>query len=225
MITKRFDYTALNRTEVNGQRVYQCPNNQNLPSVTTILDKTKTEKERNALEQWKKRVGIVKAEQIKNEAAARGTRMHRFLENYVSTDTLSPSGSHPCSIQARKMANVIIDSGLSKLGAIYGSEVALWYPLLYAGTTDLVAEWKGELTIVDFKNSIHLKSEDRVISYYCQCCAYILAFNELYKQEIKQAIIMIATTEYEYQEFIIDASNFENYSNMWWDRASQFYDL
>ena len=88
MITEQFNYTKLKRRSVEGQRLYTTPNDVAVPSVTTILDKTKPEEAKAALRNWRKRVGNAKAAEITKEAAGRGTRMHKWLEDYVKSDDL-----------------------------------------------------------------------------------------------------------------------------------------
>ena len=93
MITEQYEYRALSRKEVNGKRLYSTPDGLAVPSVTTILDKTKPEEAKAALRNWRKRVGDQKANAISTEAAGRGTRMHKWLEDYCLTDELGKPGS------------------------------------------------------------------------------------------------------------------------------------
>src|SRR5210317_2326782 len=112
MITKKYDYSPISRKTVNGKRHYATPDGQAVPSVTTILDKTKSEEKRQALRNWKKRVGEAKAQQIVTEAAGRGTRMHKWLEDYVETGEIGTPGSNPYSAQSHRIAELIIEHGL-----------------------------------------------------------------------------------------------------------------
>ena len=115
-----------------GTRFYDFQG-MRLPSVTTVLAKTKNQEYLTA---WKNKVGHEKAESIKNLSSKRGTSMHKFLESHiqgVGYDDLTPIGC-----EAKPMAQKIIEIGLAPVEEIYGSEVMLHYPGLYAGSTDLV---------------------------------------------------------------------------------------
>ena len=126
-----------------------------LPSVTTILAKTKNQ---SYLTAWKNKVGHEKAERIKNHSSSRGTSMHKFLEHHITGtgyDDLTPIGC-----EAKPMATKIIEMGLAPVSEIFGSEVMLHYPGLYAGSTDLVCMHNGLETIVDFKQSNRPKKKN-----------------------------------------------------------------
>ena len=153
MITEKFQYTQLKRNSVEGKRLYTTPDGTAVPSVTTILDKTKSEEKRQALANWKKRVGEAKAQEIVTEAAGRGTRMHKYLEDYCIESVLNSPGSNPFSQQANKMAQIIVDNGMVNMDECWGTEVPLYFPELYAGTTDCVGVYNGQPSIVDFKQT------------------------------------------------------------------------
>ena len=112
MITEKYNYRALTRKQVDGKRLYSTPDGNAVPSVTTILDKTKSEEKKQALRNWKKRVGEAKAQEIVTEAAGRGTRMHKWLEDYCLVDEIKQPGSNPFSKQSHRMAEVVIEQGL-----------------------------------------------------------------------------------------------------------------
>ena len=112
MLVERYNYAPINRKTIDGKRHYATPDGGAVPSVTTILDKTKGEEKRKALANWKKRVGEAKAQQIVTEAAGRGTRLHKWLEDYVITGDIGEPGSNPYSQQSHKMANIILEHGL-----------------------------------------------------------------------------------------------------------------
>ena len=108
MIVKKFDYAELSRASVDGQRLYTCPDGEAVPSVTTILDKTKSKEKQEGLARWRKSVGEEKAQQIVTEAANRGTRMHKYLEDYVNGEELKESVSNPYAQQSLDMAKVVV---------------------------------------------------------------------------------------------------------------------
>jgi genome maintenance exonuclease 1 len=90
MITARYHYSPFARTTIDGTRHYCLPDGAKVPSVTTILDKTKPAEAREALANWRKAVGEQRAQEITTEAANRGTRMHAYLEHYVLESDMKP---------------------------------------------------------------------------------------------------------------------------------------
>lgn len=213
----------MSRVEVDGKRRYATPDGEKLPSVTTILSATKSEESAAALQNWRKRVGVQKAQEITTEAAGRGTRMHKFLEDYVKTGVISESGSNPYSIQSHKMAQTIIYQGLSKCNEYWGTEVPLYFPKIYAGTTDLCGIHDGAESIMDHKQSNKLKKREWIDDYFVQLCAYANAHNEVHGTSIRKGVIFMCTQDNIYQEFIIEGSEFDKYSNMWWNRVEEYY--
>ena len=178
-----------------GTRVYEVVGTK-LPSVTTILGATK---DQEFLKKWKEKVGEKKAEEIKNLSSRRGTSMHKFLESYiegVGYDDLTDIG-----VQAKPMAQKIIEIGLAPVDEYYGSEVTLYYPGLYAGSTDLVCRHNGMETIVDFKQSNRPKREEWIEDYYLQIAMYAMAHDYVYGSKIEQGVIMVCTPDLYYQEF------------------------
>ena len=111
-LTHKFQYTHLTKVNENGSRRYVTPDGFKVPSVTTILEATKSEESKKALDNWRNRVGHEKAKQITTEAAGRGTRMHKWIENYINNDLIGDPGSNPYSQQSHKMALRIIEEGL-----------------------------------------------------------------------------------------------------------------
>ncbi len=212
LIKNKFDYKAIDRTSVNGQRKYLTPDGNAVASVTTILDATK---DKTHLIAWRKRVGEAKAKEITTEAAGVGTRMHKYLEDYVEHGEWPSPGSNPYAQQAFSMATEIKMNALTDVDEIWGSEVALYVPNLYAGTTDLVGTYKGQPSIMDFKQTNKPKKVEWVEDYFLQLTAYAIAHNEIYGTDIKG----------EYQQFDIWPDEFEEWKNAWWDRVYRFYEL
>ena len=178
-----------------GTRVYEVVGTK-LPSVTTILGATK---DQEFLKKWKAKVGETKAEEIKNLSSRRGTAMHKYLECYIESkgyEDLTDIG-----VQAKPMAQKIIDIGLAPVDEYYGSEVTLYYPGLYAGSTDLVCRHNGMETIVDFKQSNRPKREEWIEDYYLQIAMYAMAHDYVYGSKIEQGVIIVCTPDLYYQEF------------------------
>lgn len=225
MLDSPFEYIELNRetNEETGIRHYVTPEGEFLPSVTTILAQTADPDDTGALQAWIDWVGEDKAIKIRDQAGARGTLMHQRLEWYVK-DIEKRVGSNMIHQQANNMANLIIEKGLVHMDEYWGSEMSLWYPGLYAGTTDLVGVWKGKPAIVDFKQANKPKTPEVVLNYKTQLCGYALAHNEVYGTDIKTGVILIATGDLLYQEFVVEDDEFEEFSDKWFDRVEAYYD-
>jgi hypothetical protein len=219
----KFNYQPIPRTEIDGKRRYATPDGEKLPSVTTILDATKSEESKQALQNWRKRVGVVKAQEITTEAAGRGTRMHKWLENYIKTGETGDPGSNPYSIQSHTMAHSIIRQGLSKCNEYWGTEVPLYFPKVYAGTTDLCGVHDGSQAIMDHKQTNKPKKREWIDDYFVQLAAYANAHNELYDTNIRKGVIFMCDPNAMYQEFIIEGSEFDKYTDMWFKRVEQYY--
>tara|TARA_B100000676_G_C18046249_1_gene828168 strand:+ start:1034 stop:1714 length:681 start_codon:yes stop_codon:yes gene_type:complete len=221
LLTKKFNYEEIKKESVNGKRLYACPDGNSVASVTTILDKTK---DKTGLIEWRKRVGDAKAQEIVTEAASIGTRMHKFLEDYVESGNWPSAGSNPYSQQANKMATTIKDNALSKIDEIWGSEVQLYHPKIYAGTTDLVGVFNGKECIMDFKQTNKPKKEEWVEDYKLQLTAYALAHNELYGTNIQEGHVFMCSRNNEYQQFDVYPDEFKSWESKWWDRVYLYYD-
>jgi hypothetical protein len=203
----------------SGTRVYEIVGNR-LPSVTTILGKTK---DQEFIKKWKEKVGEKKAEEIKNLSSRRGTSMHKFLESYiegVGYDDLTDIG-----VQAKPMAQKIIDIGLAPVDEWYGSEVTLYYPGLYAGSTDLVCRHNGMDTIIDFKQANRPKNKDWIDDYYLQIAAYCMAHDYVYNSQIQQGIIMVCTPDLYFQEFKFQDHELRQWKHKFLKRLDMYHEL
>ena len=218
---EKFQYKPCQQVNdpVTRKRVYLTPDGERLPSVTTILSATK---DMTHLNEWRDRIGHAKAQQITTEAAGVGTAMHGNLERFVCGMQRQP-GNNPVHIQANKMADVIIENGLSKVNEIWAMEQSLYFPGLFSGTTDLVGVHEDEPAVMDYKQTNKPKKAEWVEDYYLQLMAYILAHNEVYGTEIKKGVIFMCTKDNIYQEFIIEGSEFDKYSDTWFKRVEQYY--
>jgi len=191
-----------------------------LPSVTTILAKTKNQ---SYLTAWKNKVGHEKAEAIKNLSSKRGTSMHKFLESHIQDTGYDDLTSIGC--EARPMANKVIEMGLGNVEEYYGSEVMLHYPGLYAGSTDLVCCHNGMETIVDFKQSNRPKKEEWIDDYYMQIAAYAMAHDAYYGSQIQQGVIMVCTPDLYYQEFRITDHGLRTWKHKFLKRLDHYNEL
>jgi hypothetical protein len=233
MITARYNYTPLNRETVDGKRHYCLPDGSKVPSVTTILDRTKPAEAREALANWKRAVGEKRAQEITTEAANRGTRMHAYLEQYVLTTDLKPLPSNPYAHPSWFMAAEVILKGLQHVDEFWGTEVPLYYSGLYAGTTDLIGTWKGSPAIMDFKQSNKVKKKEYISDYFLQLAAYAAAHNEMHGTNINTGVILMAVqpklqadgtySTPEYLEFVIEGNEFAYWSDEWMKRVELYY--
>jgi genome maintenance exonuclease 1 len=220
----KYNYVPMSRVEIDGKRRYATPDGEKLPSVTTILDATKSEESKKALMEWRKRVGVQKAQEITTEAAGRGTRMHKWLEDYIKTGVLNEPGSNPYSLQSHKMAQSIINQGLSKCSEWWGTEVPLYYPKIYAGTTDLVGIHDGDEAIMDHKQTNKPKKREWIEDYFVQLAAYANAHNEVHNTKIRKGVIFMCSAANEYQEFILEGPEFVKYTDIWFKRVEKYYE-
>jgi len=223
MITPKYPYKILEKGDYNGSRKYHAPGGQKLPSVTTILSATSSEEKKQGLEAWRKRVGYAQAEAITLEAGSRGTRMHKWLEDYIKTDVRGTPGSNPYSKQSYKMAREIIGKGLKNCDEYWGTEISLWFPDIYAGTTDLVGVHAGDDAIMDHKQSNKPKKREWIDEYFIQLTAYADAHNELYGTKIRKGVIFMCSKDYQYQEFIVQGNEFDRYHQLWLKKLDQYY--
>jgi len=221
LLQERFTYAKLSRDESQGKRLYACPDGSKVPSVTTILDKTKPAESRLALANWKKAVGEQKAQEIVTEAASRGTRMHTYLENYIKGEPLKETVTNPYAQQSLDMAKIVVAQGFPKIKEVWGSEVPLYFPELYAGTTDCVGIHDGDESILDFKQTNKPKKLEWIDDYFLQLTAYALAHNEIHGTNIRKGVILMCSKDYAYQEFILEPKDFDYWTNRWCDRVGR----
>ncbi len=223
LLVQKYNYKPLTRDDSTGRRLYQTPDGVAVPSVTTILDKTKPAEAREALARWKKAVGEQKAQEITTEAAGRGTRMHKFLEDHIKGIPLKESVTNPFAQQSLDMARKVIAEGFPKINEVWGSEVPLYFPELYAGTTDCCGMHEGDQAILDFKQTNKPKKREWIDDYFLQLTAYALAHNEVHGTNIRKGVILMCSKDYEYQEFILEPKDFDYWTERWCDRVSEYY--
>ena len=217
----KFIYPTSTRSIVQGSRHYSV-NEENLPSVTTILKATESEEKKAKLAEWKNRVGHKQAEIISREATSRGSSMHDYLEKFLlgklNMDLLGDN------TREKMMADQIIESGLrDKLSEIWGCEATLYYPGKYAGAADCIGIYENKESIIDFKNANKPKKDEWIDDYYLQCAAYSMAHNTVYGTNIAQGVILLCTKDNIFQRFIIDGERFKNYQDQFMEKVEQFY--
>jgi len=219
---KKFEYPTSTRSLINDQRHYDI-NNKKLPSVTTILQATQSDEKKAILAKWRQNIGENKAESIKNEAAERGSIMHRILEGYLLGHRHADFSD--LGQQAGVMASTILESGIrGHLDEIWGSEITVYYPELYAGATDLCGIYEGRESIIDFKQSNKLKRKEWIEDYFVQLAAYAMAHNHVYDTKIQSGVILMCTKDNQFQRFDIKDMDFQRFSWQWLRRVDQFYE-
>lgn len=210
----------LQSVTLEGSRKYTTPEGKIYPSVTTILSHST---DKTFLFEWRKRVGEEEANRIVKKSSGRGTKLHSVCEKYLLNELND--------MKIRMMMPDIKDFFLQlrphidkNIGNVYGLEQALYSDRLrMAGRTDCIAEWNGKLSIVDYKNSIKEKREDRIQNYFIQCTAYAEMFEERTGLPIEQIVVAIANEEGTPQIFIREKTKYvadlHNYIGNYWNQA------
>jgi len=178
---------------IDGQRHYVLEDGvTKLKSVTTILGE-KTDK--SALLEWRKRVGDEEANRVSTQAARRGTSVHNMAEKYLLNEDMTPffQKEMPINIETFQKFQPVLDK---HIGTILGIETPLASKVLKcAGRTDLVAEYDGVLSIIDFKTSKRLKDESHIENYFLQATVYSMMFEWTYNLSVPKIVIMIAVDD------------------------------
>lgn len=218
-ITSPYSYVPLSREEDQlGNRLYVTPSGK-LPSVTTILSGTG---DKTGLLEWREWVGEVKAEKIKKEATDLGTLVHTHLENHIM-GIPRPGGNNMVRVQARKMADQILLHGFPRVDEVWGIESPLYYPGLYAGTSDLIGVFDGKPAIMDYKTAKKMKTRDKIQDYFCQGAAYCMAHNAVHGTDISQIVIFMVDREFRYQCFTVTGEEFDHYCLKMAERIDEYY--
>ena len=226
MLKEKYEYKPLDRVTVNGSRHYQTPNGSPLPSVTTVLSSLA---DKTAIYEWRKRVGNEEANRITNLATGIGTQVHLHLEKYILEED-RPGGTNLIHQMAHSLSDIVIEKGLSNIDEVWGTEVPLYYPGLYAGTADCIGVWKGRPAMIDFKTTRKPKKREWIDDYFLQCAAYAEAHNQLYGTEIKTSVIMMIGWDEEadnmgnYQEFVVQDEEYDKYSLQWANKVQEYFD-
>jgi genome maintenance exonuclease 1 len=215
-LLKKYPYKHYNRFSDEKGRKYLVDNIK-VPSVTTILSRTK---DMTQLNDWRRRVGNAEADKIMNQASTVGTEMHKVLEYSLNGQgyfNMMDEGTKP-----RMMAKTILEN--IKLDEIWGNEVSLEYKNMFAGTCDLTAIAYGKPSIVDWKQSNRPKKEEWVDDYKHQLGAYYLAHTLNYGP-IEQGVIAICTRDLQYQEFRLSEADLQEYADKFLERVEKFKKL
>ena len=217
---KKFIYPKSSRSLIDGKRHYDIEQTK-LPSVTTIISATQSEEKRQALADWKARLGAQAADRVRDVAALRGTAMHTYLDAYIrgtGHKDLTSVGK-----EAEPMAKKIISDGLIDLNEIWGSEVTLYYPDLYAGATDVVGIYNGRESIIDFKQTNKPKRREWIEDYFIQLGAYAMAHNYIYRTKIQSGIILMCSKDGFFQKFEVSDKEFVGHQHAFLRKVDEYY--
>ena len=222
-LIRKYDYPSSTRASIEGLRHYNVDGStERLPSVTTVLGETQESSKRDSLQRWRDKVGHDEARRITQEAAARGTSMHMYLEKYCLGEgylDLTDTGN-----VAKHMAECIVDRGIdNRLTEIYGNEATLYYPGLYAGSVDLVGQHDGDIAIIDFKQTNKPKQREWIGDYFLQMAAYGMAHDAVYGTTIEKGVILMCSKDLYYQEFTIEGEEYRQAKHDFLRRLDQFY--
>ncbi len=180
----KIEYKDLKAKTTKKGRLYNTPAGS-FPSITTVLNKTR---DNSWLFRWRQRVGVEKAKEITAYSSARGTKIHKHMENQTSGKEVDLSKATEDEVQMFHSLKIYEN----KITKIYGQEVALYSPtLMFAGRADLVGEWEEEPAIVDYKTSRKPKKREWIKDYFLQGFAYALAHDELYGTTINKIVVLI----------------------------------
>ena len=219
----KFNYPKSSRSIEDGLRKYLF-GDKKLPSVTAILQATKSDEDKASLENWRQRVGPAQANKIKIAASNRGTNLHSYIEDFLRGRV--NESFFETNEQYKNMAKEIIYKGIKgKLDEIYGMETTLHYPEKYAGTADLVGVYQGQEAIIDFKQANKPKKIDYIQDYFLQLGAYTLAHNVVYKTNITSGIILLCTVDNLFQDFKIEGPELLMYQNLFLGRLKKFNEM
>mgnify|MGYP003135992917 CR=1 FL=1 len=217
---KLYNYPKSMRSLIDGKRHYDI-DQEKLPSVTTILSATQSEEKKKSLADWKARMGDQAADRVRDVAAMRGTAMHKFLEAYI--DGSGHKDLTSIGKEAEPMAKKIIESGLGDLEEVWGQEVTLYYPGLYAGATDVVGIYDGRESIIDFKQTNKPKRREWIEDYFVQLGAYAMAHNYVYGTKIQSGVILMCSKDLLFQKFEVWDKEFVSYQHAFLKRTDQYY--
>lgn len=172
-------------TNTDGKRYYVTPSGKKLPSVTTVIGA----KKKQAIMEWRNRVGEAEANRISKLATGRGNRVHLLAEKYLNNEPIQWAREMPDAVE---MFRSLIKP-IHRINNIHYQEQALWSEKLeMAGRVDLIAEWDGVLSVIDFKTSKKIKHRNDIFDYFAQCTAYSCMYEELVGKPIEQIVILMA---------------------------------
>lgn len=180
-------YQDLETAHVGSSRVYKTPHGKAYPSVTTVLGI----RNKGMLQEWRARVGEVEAARVAHHASTRGTALHTAVERYIDNEEhYFAEGEMP---HVKDMFNSIKPVLDNRIDNVRLQEAALFSDHLgLAGRVDLIADFDGRLSIIDFKTSSRVKTEDEIDSYFIQMAAYAIMCEERTGTPVSRGVIVMA---------------------------------
>ena len=202
--------------EKDNAHYYETPSGEIFPSITTILQKTMSIEKKESLQNWKDKE--VAAEYITSEASTIGTETHKLIENYINdvrqTDEVR-------LLTVAHFNNLI--PFLQKIDDVHGTELRLYSNTMkLAGTSDCIAKYDGELSIIDYKTKRSNQKEEWMTDHFIQGTAYAEMFKELTGIEVKQIVILVSSEKNSRMEFV---KNTKDYKDLLTQRLNQYYDI
>ena len=183
-------------TTTDGMRLYETPEGNKYPSITTIL----SVRNKSGLTEWRKRVGNDVANHISRTAAARGTKVHHMCEDYLNNASID---HHKKNFLPFCLFGQLKEKVLCNINNIHAQEAGLYSDKYkVAGRVDCIAEYNGVLSIIDFKTSTKERNDEWNENYYIQCSAYAEMYEERTGTEIEQIVILCVTEDGTVQEFV-----------------------
>jgi genome maintenance exonuclease 1 len=217
----RHDFPQLLQENTDGKRLYVAPNGEKYPSVTTVI----ADHGKEGILEWRKRVGDEKANEISRKATTRGTSVHKVLEMHLNNEDVSSVEMMPnvksLFVRMKQELN-------EKVNNIHCLEDRLFsHELKLAGTVDCIAEYKGVLSVIDFKTSNRLKKKENIGGYFMQGAAYATMFNEMTGLNIDQIVILIGVDSANFcqtmivrgEELIHHRQELQKYIDSYWQKA------
>ena len=214
-LRKKYRYQKLVRNDGPEGRTY---GDEKLPSVTRILEATR---DKAKIDEWVQRIGKEEAERIKTTAATIGTHMHSVIERMVAGKSL-PRPTNWLMVKGYEMGYRLVMEQFSSVDEIWGSEITLYFPQRYAGTTDMVGIYKGKSAIIDFKQSNKPKRHEWITDYFHQLSAYALAHDALFGTNIEMGVIMVALQTGGTQVFTTTGHEFNTFKTGWLERVDKY---
>jgi len=183
----KLDLPQLERETIDGVRYYKVPTEEELLKLVSITSIT-SHFNKEIFVKWRKKVGDEEADRVTRKATSRGTDMHTLVENHLHNVEILPK-VQPLS----EMLFNVAKPALKRINNIYALEGSLYSQFLgIAGTVDCIAEFDGELSIIDFKTSKKPKPREWIDNYFVQCCAYACMLHELTGLSVKKFVIIMS---------------------------------
>jgi ATP-dependent exoDNAse (exonuclease V) beta subunit len=181
----------LNAETTDSGRLYTTPEGNKYKSITTVLSNYN----KKAIYEWRQAVGEEQANKVSRKAANRGTKVHKICEDYINNE-ISEMKMQMLMPDMKELFFKIKPDIDECVGKVYAQEQALYSDKYrIAGRVDLIAEWDGKLSVIDFKTSTKQKDEEDIQNYFMQCTAYALMFAERTGIWIDDIVVVIATEE------------------------------